>query len=88
MAAPIREYKYGPIQVAVWENEAKGKGETYKVRSVTTSKSYKDKDGNWQQAKSFQMRDLPDLIMALQEALKVERRKDTPDDVGFADDLD
>jgi hypothetical protein len=57
---PVHEVKVGRIRAAVWENESANGT----FPSVTFSRLYKDKDGHWQDADSFNREDLPLLIKA------------------------
>jgi hypothetical protein len=57
-------FKVGRVRAAVWANE----GETGVWHSVTLSRLYKDKDGNWQDSTSFFPEDLPLLIKAADQA--------------------
>lgn len=58
----------GGIEVAVWEGTRVVREENIKVFSVKVSRTYKDKDGNWQDTQFIDMRDVPALALALQRA--------------------
>lgn len=47
---PVHEVRLGRIKAAVWENPGDN-GEVF--LSVTFSRSYKDKDGQWRSASSY-----------------------------------
>lgn len=70
------EKKFGPypggIGVAVWLNTIETQHGSKKVRSVTISpRRYRDsKTGEWRDATSFRVGDLPALIFGLQKALE------------------
>ena len=57
-------FKVGRVRAAVWTNES-DKGRWH---SVSFSRLYKDKDGNWQDATRFSREDLPLLIKAADQA--------------------
>ncbi len=61
---PVAEVKLGRIRAAVWANEADEKT----FYSVTFSRLYKDKDGNWKDSTSYSRDDLPLLIKAADRA--------------------
>lgn len=55
---PEKMFRYGALGLSIWRKES-ADGPWY---SVKISRSYKDKDGTWQYADSFGVRDL--LLMA------------------------
>ena len=61
---PVGEVKLGRIRAAVWANEGEG-GPRY---SVTFSRLFKDKDGNWKDSTSFSREDLPLLMKVADRA--------------------
>ena len=66
---PVFEVRAGSIKAAVWENENEGKdGKKYKNYSVTPARGYKDKDGEWKEAKGYNTSDVPKLISCMQRA--------------------
>ena len=70
---PIKKFKAGAIQVAIWENETKEGG---KYNTVSFDKRYKDKNSEWKSSGSLQMNDLPKAILALQRAFEYLAFKD------------
>jgi len=58
---PVHETKFGACRVAIWKNESG-------FHSLTASRLYKDKDGNWRDSSSFDRDDIPQLIHALEAA--------------------
>lgn len=86
MSAPVKKYNFGSVQVAVFENEV-GKGkEKFVSQSIVINKSYKDKDGKWQQSGSFKFSEIPLVILALQQALIEKYRREEIDTVDFEDE--
>jgi hypothetical protein len=64
---PIKKVQVGQVSVAVWENEINGdKGERI-VERVTVDKRYKDATG-WKSTGSFNVNEIPKLILALEKA--------------------
>jgi hypothetical protein len=61
--APIKKFKYGKVVLALWEweNEVNGK----KSYSFSIDKSYKDKNGQWQNTSNLYETDLRDLSVLL-----------------------
>lgn len=60
MARPIRSYKSGRCEIAVFGNDH---GESFKL-----SKSFKDKEGNWQNSDFFFDSELGDLAALIDKA--------------------
>ena len=66
---PIKKFKVGGIQVAVWENRVVGRdGDEEKMHNVTMERRYKDKRGDWKSTSSLRMADVPKAILALNKA--------------------
>ena len=60
---PAKSVRCGTVYVAVWKDD---KGDFIST-SITVSKSYKDKNGDWKNTSSFRVNEIPDLICALQK---------------------
>jgi len=65
MTRPKNNFKYGAVNVAVWENQREGELPQW---GFTIDKRYKDKQGQWQSGKSFFLDEMPKLILALNKA--------------------
>ena len=52
---PVIEHKVGAIKGAAWQNE----GQHGPYFTITVSRIYKDRDGNWKRTTSFRPRDMP-----------------------------
>ena len=57
---PAQKYKLGLVTATIWENDG--------FYSVDLSRSYKDRDGEWQSTASFQHSDLLNLAKCLERA--------------------
>ncbi len=68
MAQPEKKYKAGACTASVFANEIKTDKGTAKVRSVALQRSYKDKEGNFQNTTSFRANDIPKAILTLSKA--------------------
>ncbi len=62
--APEHKVHYGRVDVAVWRRQAEG----HTWYSFSLSRSYKDKDEQWQRTSSLDEEDLLPAALALQEA--------------------
>lgn len=65
---PEKKFSFGGITATVWKNTIKGPNGDFDVRNVDIQRSYKDKDGNWQNSPSLRQADLPKAMVALQKA--------------------
>ena len=66
---PETKIKVGAISASVWKRTHTSKdGQSFDRRQVTIDRVYKDKEGNWKNATSFELNDIPKAILALQEA--------------------
>ncbi len=63
---PIKKYRVGTVQAAIWENNGSG-GNSY--CTVSLDRRYKNKNNEWKSTNSFRVSDLlPKAIIALQKA--------------------
>lgn len=62
---PIKRFRFGKIQIALWENAYEGK----KTCSFTIQKNYKAKDGEWKRTGNFTSVDLRDINVAITRIL-------------------
>jgi len=69
---PIYKEKAGAVSISVFENEGKNKeGQKYVFKTVNLQKSYKDKEGKWQNKDvSLRIDDIPRAVMLLQKAFE------------------
>lgn len=83
---PIRKFKAGGIQIAVWENQVSGRdGNEETVHNVTIERRYRDKQGNWKSTSSLRMADVPKAIIALNKAYET-MSLEVVDALGAGDD--
>lgn len=76
---PVKKYRYGAIQIDVWENEVKTAKGTAKFSSVSYQRNYKDKDNKWASTTSLRMNDIPKLIYGMQQAY-IDMVNNSPED--------
>lgn len=60
---PVFSSKYGLVQASAWEQES----EKGKFLTFSFSRSYKDKDDEWQHTQTLRSTDIKDLQCALEE---------------------
>ena len=65
---PVKKFKCGTIEAAVFENEVGKSGKTFSVRKVVFQKNYLDRNNRWQSTSSLDFNDLPKAILALSKA--------------------
>jgi len=68
MGKPIKSFKCGNCEVAVFENELRMGTNTVKVKKVTFQKSYKNSESEWKTTSSLDANDIPKAILALSKA--------------------
>lgn len=67
---PLQHIRVGSVRASIWENHS----EKGSFLSVTVSRSYKDRSGQWKHGQSYRGRDLDALIDCAQEAKAFIRR--------------
>lgn len=66
---PVKSFKSGALQVAIWENENLGPdGQPQLFRTVSFDRRYKDKSGEWKSSNNLRVNDLPKAALMLQKA--------------------
>lgn len=66
---PLKSFRSGAIQVAIWENEGQGRdGQPNTYQTVSFERRYKDKNGQWQSTNHLRVNDLPKASLILQKA--------------------
>ena len=66
---PEKKFSTGVITATVWQNQGRGRnGEVVSFRTVSFQRSYKDKNGVWQNSNSLRVHDLPKASLVLQKA--------------------
>ncbi len=74
---PVDEFRAGAVKATVWENQVDRERETVIIHNVTITRSYKDRENNWQETTSFDLQSLADLIDvadAIRQHYRVHRR--------------
>jgi len=68
MAQPEKKFKVGACTASVFANSIETRNGKAVVKSVSLQRAYKDKDGNFQNATSFTLNDIPKAVLALSKA--------------------
>lgn len=66
---PVKKYQFGNVTVNVWENRVGNGKDSFVSQSISITKSFKDKEGNWKNSESFQYKEIPFIIMALDKVM-------------------
>ncbi|HLP80135.1 MAG TPA: hypothetical protein VK158_05850 [Acidobacteriota bacterium] len=77
MNKPEKKFSAGGISATVWSNERDVNGAAVAVRTVSLTRSYKDKDGSWKQGSSLRINDLPKAQLVLDKAYEYLTLKDS-----------
>ena len=70
MTSPIKKFSAGAVHVAVWENETQSAEGSSSYNTISITRRYKAKDGEWKNSSSLRLNDVPKAVLALQEAYK------------------
>ena len=76
MQKPEKKFSCGPISASIWANTKTVTGETVKFYSVTITKAFKE-DEEWKHTNSFDVEDLPKVVLVGNEGYKYIRLKST-----------
>ncbi|MCK4981962.1 MAG: hypothetical protein KAS17_03510 [Victivallaceae bacterium] len=67
---PIKKFSTGNVQASIWRNQTMVNGAPKEFFSVSVERSYKDKQGNWNNTNSLRTTDIPKAQLALSEAYR------------------
>lgn len=71
MTQPEKKFSAGAVVATVWQNQGTTKdGQAVGYKTVSLQRRYKDKEGNWKNANSFRVSDLPRAALVLQKAFE------------------
>ena len=68
MAQPEKRFKAGACTASIFVNEVGTKDGKVAVKSVSLQRTYKDKEGNFQNTGSLRANDIPKALLALSKA--------------------
>ena len=83
MAQPVAKLRAGQVFCALWQNEAKVKGQVVELLKATVERRYQNGDGEWKSSGSFSQNEIPLAIYCLQKAFehmieKQQEKSNTP----------
>lgn len=81
MAAPVKNYRFGPVSLSVWENEGSKDGKTFTTKSFQLTKNYKKGD-DWKTTNSYKVNELVNVIQCAQAALNDYYNRIRAEDAG------
>ena len=67
---PVKKFKAGAVEAAIWKNEKKSGDKVTNVESVSIVRRYKDKNSEWQSTSSFSMNELPKVALVANKAFE------------------
>ena len=67
---PEKKFRVGGIAATVWKREGVKDGKGYSFYTVSLDRSYKDKEGKWQNTGSMRVNDLPKAALVINEAFR------------------
>ena len=62
---PEKKFVASPVSATVWNNKGEKDGKEFEYKTIQVSRSYKDKEDNWQNTDSFRIADIPKLQLVL-----------------------
>ncbi len=62
---PLKVFKAGPVRATIWENITE---QDSSFNTISLNRSYKDKEGNWQNSGTLRINDLPKAAIVLNKA--------------------
>lgn len=74
---PVAKFKHGSVEAAIFENEVKKDGKTFRIRKVVLQRNYLDRSDKWQSTSSLDVNDVPKAILALSKAYEFLTKIDT-----------
>lgn len=66
--APEKKFVAGGISATVWANEKELNGSAVAVHTISLTRTYKDRDGQWKQSASMRINDIPKAQLVLEKA--------------------
>jgi hypothetical protein len=68
MGKPIKRFRCGSCEAAIFENEIEKGGNTLRIKKVSFQKRYKTADGEWKSTHSLDTNEIPKAILAFSKA--------------------
>ena len=68
MAEPEIVFRHGTCSASVFQNEFQRGKESFKTRTVSFRRRYRDKEGEWRTGGSLGLNDIPRAILVLNKA--------------------
>jgi hypothetical protein len=67
---PEKKIRCGGVEAAIWQNTTQMNGQDRQTYSIQIQRTYKDKDGNWQETNSYHTSDLPKVALIAQKSFE------------------
>ena len=74
---PVKKFKHGSVEAAIFENEIKKDGKTFTVLKAVFQRNYLDKNDKWQSTSSLDVNDVPKAVLVLSKAYEFLTSADT-----------
>lgn len=68
MNKPEKKFKAGAVSATIWKNEGQNNGKTFAFHTISLTRGYKDKSGEWKNSASLRPGDLPKAALVLSKA--------------------
>ena len=68
-ARPEKNIRVGPVRAAIWKQTSQTRdGQPFESFKVVLERSYRDRNGQWQNTNRYDPNDIPKAILAMQKA--------------------
>ncbi|MBD3361319.1 hypothetical protein GF358_00850 [Candidatus Woesearchaeota archaeon] len=68
MNKPEKKFRAGAISATIWKNNGERNGQSVEFNTISLTRAYKDKGGNWKNSSSLRISDLPKAALVLNKA--------------------
>ncbi|MBD3303952.1 hypothetical protein GF343_02315 [Candidatus Woesearchaeota archaeon] len=68
MNRPEKKFKAGAVSATIWKNEGQNNGKSFVFHTISLTRGYKDKQGEWKNSSSLRPGDLPKAALVLGKA--------------------
>jgi len=68
MGKPEKVFQHGSCKAAIFNNTINSNGKAFTMPKIVVNKSFREKFGDWKNTDSYDLNDLPKLMVAVSKA--------------------
>lgn len=68
MNQPEKKFVAGSINATIWKNVSQKDGKDFSFETISLTRNFKDKNGDWKSTGTFRLNDLPKAELVLKKA--------------------